>query len=67
MNAPNKHRSDRILEFLSTHPLISRNAFCTMAGYDVSNLHHAMEGERSIPAKHLDAMEEILAEYGFKK
>lgn len=65
MKFPAKERSDAILEFLSTHMLISRNALCTMVGYDVSNLQHCMDGKRAIPAKHLPEFERVLKAYGY--
>lgn len=63
---PNKHRSDNIVQWLSEHPLISRNALCTMVGYDTSNLQKAFDGARAIPAKHLDAFETELKKYGYE-
>ncbi len=62
---PNKERGERIIEWLSTHPLISRNALCAMVGYDTSNLDKAFSGARAIPAKYLDAFEEVLGRYGY--
>lgn len=64
-NAPNKMRSDAIVKWLSSHILISRNALCTIVGYDTSNLMKAFDGARPIPAKWLDAFEKELSKYGF--
>lgn len=60
-------RSDDIVQWLSDHPLISRNALCTIVGYDVNNLRKAFDGMRPIPAKYLDAFEKELSKYGFNK
>lgn len=62
-----KERSDAIIEWLSDHPLISRNALCNLVGYDVSNLNKAIEGKRSIPEKYLPLFEAELRTYGFRK
>jgi hypothetical protein len=63
----NIERSQAIIQWLSDHPLISRNALCTLVGYDTSNLLKAFNGERYIPSKYLDAFESELEKYGFKK
>ncbi len=36
-----------------------------MVGYDTSNLDKAFSGARAIPAKYLDAFEEVLGRYGY--
>lgn len=61
----NKQRSDFITTWLGSHPLISRNMLCQMTGYDVTSLHKAITGDRSIPAKHIDAIENVLKNYGY--
>lgn len=61
----NKERSDAIVQFLSDRQLISRNALCTVVGYDTNNLRKAFEGARPIPAKYLDAFEAELKKYGY--
>lgn len=61
----NKERSEAVVRWLSDHPLISRNALCTMVGYDVSNLGKAFDGARAIPAKHIEAFEKELSKYGY--
>jgi hypothetical protein len=50
---------------LSEHQLISRNALCSIVGYDTSNLNKAFNGSRPIPAKYLDAFENELKKYGY--
>lgn len=61
----NKERSEAIVQFLSDHQLISRNALCTMVDYDHGNLMKAFDGARAIPAKYLDAFEAELSKYGY--
>jgi hypothetical protein len=68
LRAKNIERSNKITEWLKSHELISRNALCTLVGYDVSNLAKVMNGTSSyvaIPPKHLDDIERILSNYGF--
>lgn len=63
-------RSNKIVEWLKSHDLISRNALSTKVGYNVSSLHKVINGTGSyiaIPPKHLDQLEEILTEYGFDR
>jgi hypothetical protein len=38
---------------------------CEIIGYNVSNLHNAIEGRRNIPDKWLNAFEVELSYYGF--
>jgi hypothetical protein len=67
LRAQNIQRSNKIVEWLKTHDLISKNALCTKVGYDVASLHKVMNGTASyvaIPPKHLDDIEKILADYG---
>lgn len=61
----NKYRGECLVQWLSDHPLISRNALCTMVGYDTNNLRKAFDGSRPIPAKYLDAFEAELKKYGY--
>jgi hypothetical protein len=64
----NIERSQKIIEWLKNHPLISRHALCTQVGYDAASLYKIISGTGSyvaIPGKYLDEMEEILSNYGF--
>lgn len=63
----NKHRSDAIIQWLSDHSLISRNALCKLVGYDTSNLMKVFDGKMAITAKYLDGFEKELESYGYKK
>lgn len=65
MKYPNKERSEAIVRWLQEHPLISRNALCTLVEYDVNNLQKAFTGARAIPAKYLEAFENELKRYGY--
>lgn len=67
MKYPNKERSEAIVKWLESHPLLSRNALCGIVGYDTSNLQKAFSGARAIPATYLDAFERELEKYGYKK
>ena len=60
-----KQRSDAILKFLGSHQLISRNALCTIFGYDSGNLQRCFSGERVIPERYLLKFETELKKYGF--
>jgi hypothetical protein len=62
---PAKDRGEAIVAWLKDHPLISCNALCALVGYDTSNFMKAFDGDRAIPAKHLDAFEKELKRYGF--
>lgn len=63
-----KERSDYIIEWINSHPLINTAMLCRMAGgIDTGNFSNAMVGNRLIPEKYLDAVERVLADYGFKK
>jgi hypothetical protein len=69
LKAKNIERSKAITDWLEQHPLISRNALCTMVDYNVSSLLKVIKGTNhyvAIPPKHLDDIENILADYGFK-
>lgn len=61
----NRHRSDAIVQWLSEHPLISRNALCNLAGYTASDLLKCFNGARVIPKKYLSAFEKELSRYGY--
>lgn len=56
-----------IMEWLRAHTLLSRSALCTRVGVEYKMLENALDGKSAIPAKHLDAFEKELAEYGYKK
>ena len=69
-----KNRSDRVISWLGDHPLISRNALAGQAGMRYQHLFESITGydqggggKRYIPEKYLEKMENILAEYGYKK
>lgn len=64
----NAERSAAIVAFLRCHPLISRNALCKIAGYDVSNLAKIINGNGpyvAISANSIPKFEAILKQYGF--
>lgn len=62
----NQQRSDAIISWLQDHKLISLNALAEQVGYSQSSLSRAVSGVyKKIPAEHLDAIENILKDYGF--
>lgn len=66
-------RSDRIIEWLSTHDLISRNTLADRVGYHYQNLfqcittyHLTGSNKRRIPKARLEAFEAVLKDYGYE-
>jgi hypothetical protein len=56
--------NETLIQWLVDHPLINRKALCDAVGYDVSNLHNAINGSRPIPQRVIDLMSEVLSNYG---
>jgi hypothetical protein len=63
-----KQRSDYLIDWINSHPLINVAMLCKLAGNaDHGNMSNALSGTgRNISQKHIDAMERILKDYGFK-
>jgi len=61
----NRHRSDSIIEWIKTHPLISRSALCAMTEYEDLDLRKVEECKKAISAKYLDAFERELKHHGY--
>ncbi len=61
-----KSTSDKIITWLSEHPLISRNMLCEMVGYNASDLLKCFNGHRTIPHKYHHGFETHLRNYGYK-
>lgn len=66
--AINWRRSEAILEYFRSHPFISPSAVANHIGYDQAALSRLINKTGrlvAIPAKHLDAFEGVLKDYGF--
>lgn len=62
-----KARGERIVQWISDHPLISRHMLCQVVGCNNSVLHHAIKGynHRYLAGKYHDAFEKELSKYGY--
>lgn len=62
-----EQRSEMIINFINSHPLINVSMLCQLAGgADVANMHNALSGNRSISKTYIDAIEKVLKDYGFE-
>lgn len=61
-----KSKSQEIVSFLQSHPLISINALEKMCNIPQSTIGKALSGAREIPLIHIENLENILKPYGFK-
>lgn len=63
-----KERSNHIVQWIKEHPLININLLCQMAGAaDSSFFSRAINHKgRLVSRLHIDAIENVLAAYGFK-
>lgn len=62
-----KSKSQSIIEFLQSHPLISVNALEKMCNIPQSTINKAFSGSREIPDVHINNLEAILKKYGHSK
>lgn len=63
-----KERSNHIVNWIKEHPLINIHMLCQMAGSpDSSFFSRAINGKgRLVSRVHIDAIEKVLKDYGFK-
>lgn len=62
-----KKRSDYLVNWINSHPLINVKLLGEMAGMpNWGNLSNALNGGgRTVPPKYIDALEKVLTDYGF--
>lgn len=61
----NKSRSDNIIAWLHTHPLISRSALCAQVDYEYKDFQKVLDRKMTIKAAFLDGFENELRKYGY--
>jgi hypothetical protein len=62
-----KKRSEHLVNWVNSHPLINVKLLCEMAGMNNwGNFSNALLGHRSVSPKYIDYLEKVLKEYGFE-
>jgi hypothetical protein len=58
-------RSEKVIGYFKSHPLVSMKGVCDEANIDVSNFKKLWKSAKGIPDKLLDKIEPIIKKYGY--